>query len=328
MHNDSNKILLIQAAGVFLTSLPAETELVSGLGARHAAAAAVTMRTTATAIVVSATDGNVRAFSGDKMVLQIDPDVAHGHIGMNRNVLSNYMPPSFGRTAAAKLKTKKKPHMSVTVVSSGLETRAGSSFNRLSTRGNIPPRMTETSVLAAKAPPTTSAEPRISLPEKGDPAQQQAKHQTVDDADPGLLCQHPEQFARPDQAKGEFTHGNRHGLVAGTAAHVADHGQKNRQGNDCGKGILIQGNDTCGDDIEDNIHAQPGQTAAGTGEQRHGPELLTADDTAQPQKCFCLPLIDRFLNGIRQHHADQPPPIVHNRHAEKMMFLEKLLEAL
>ncbi len=73
----------IQAAGVFLTSPPTETKLVAGLGARHAAAAAVTMRTMATAIVVSATDGNVRAFSGGKMVLQIDPDIAQGHIRMN-----------------------------------------------------------------------------------------------------------------------------------------------------------------------------------------------------------------------------------------------------
>jgi len=73
----------IQAAGVFLTSPPTETELIAGLGARHAAAAAVTMRTTATAVVVSATDGNVRAFSGGKLVLQIDPDVAPGHIRMN-----------------------------------------------------------------------------------------------------------------------------------------------------------------------------------------------------------------------------------------------------
>lgn len=73
----------IQSAGVFLTSPPTEAELASGLGARHAAAAAVTMRTMATAIVVSATDGNVRAFSGGKMVLQVDPDVAHGHISMN-----------------------------------------------------------------------------------------------------------------------------------------------------------------------------------------------------------------------------------------------------
>ena len=73
----------IQAAGVFLTSPPTDIELVPGLGARHAAAAAVTMRSKATAIVVSATDGNVRAFSGGRMVLQIDPDVSHGHISMD-----------------------------------------------------------------------------------------------------------------------------------------------------------------------------------------------------------------------------------------------------
>lgn len=73
----------IQAAGVFLTAPSIEMELVSGLGARHAAAAAVTMRSKTTAIVVSATDGNVRAFSGGNMVLKIDPDVSHGHISMS-----------------------------------------------------------------------------------------------------------------------------------------------------------------------------------------------------------------------------------------------------
>jgi len=57
----------IQAAGVFLTFPPNETELVSGLGARHAAAAAVTMCTKATAIVVSASDGSVRTFSGGRI---------------------------------------------------------------------------------------------------------------------------------------------------------------------------------------------------------------------------------------------------------------------
>ena len=65
------------------------------------------------------------------------------------------MPPSFGKTAAAKLKTKKKPHISVTVVSNGLETKAGSILNRLSARGSVPPSVTETRVFAAKAPPTT-----------------------------------------------------------------------------------------------------------------------------------------------------------------------------
>jgi DNA integrity scanning protein DisA with diadenylate cyclase activity len=73
----------IQTAGVFLTSPPTDTELVSGLGTRHATAAAVTMRTTATAVVVSATDGNVRWFSGGKMILKIDPDIANDHTSMN-----------------------------------------------------------------------------------------------------------------------------------------------------------------------------------------------------------------------------------------------------
>ncbi len=74
----------IQAAGVFLTSPPTDTELVSGLGTRHAAAAAMTVRTAATAVVVSATDGNIRVFSDGKMILKIDPDVGKNHIRFNR----------------------------------------------------------------------------------------------------------------------------------------------------------------------------------------------------------------------------------------------------
>jgi DNA integrity scanning protein DisA with diadenylate cyclase activity len=68
----------IQSAAVFLATGEAETQLPSGLGARHLAAAAVTARTAATAIVVSATDGNVRVFSEGQMVLQIDPEVPYG----------------------------------------------------------------------------------------------------------------------------------------------------------------------------------------------------------------------------------------------------------
>ena len=73
----------IQTAGAFLASAEAQVDLPAGLGARHVAAAAVTKRTMATAIVVSATDGNVRIFSGGKMVLQIDPNVAHGPITLD-----------------------------------------------------------------------------------------------------------------------------------------------------------------------------------------------------------------------------------------------------
>ena len=69
---------LIQSAGIFLASAQAEIEIPTGLGARHVAAAAVTARTAATAVVVSATDGNVRVFSEGRMVLQMDPEVAYG----------------------------------------------------------------------------------------------------------------------------------------------------------------------------------------------------------------------------------------------------------
>ncbi|KPJ77848.1 MAG: hypothetical protein AMJ54_06680 [Deltaproteobacteria bacterium SG8_13] len=73
----------IQSAGVFLAVFKVDVELPVGLGARHAAAAAVTARTAATGVVVSATDGNVRVFSGGRMVLRMDPDIEHGpiHIG-------------------------------------------------------------------------------------------------------------------------------------------------------------------------------------------------------------------------------------------------------
>ena len=67
----------IQTAGTFLATFDVEVEIPPGFGARHLAAAAVTKRTSATAIVVSATDGNVRTFSGGNMVLQLDPNVPY-----------------------------------------------------------------------------------------------------------------------------------------------------------------------------------------------------------------------------------------------------------
>jgi DNA integrity scanning protein DisA with diadenylate cyclase activity len=70
----------IQSAGTFLAAPHVELGLPAGLGARHVAAAAVTARTAATAVVVSATDGNVRVFSEGALTLQIDPEVAHGPI--------------------------------------------------------------------------------------------------------------------------------------------------------------------------------------------------------------------------------------------------------
>ena len=74
----------IRAAAVFLApnTPEATVELPSGLGARHLAAATVTAQTEATAIVVSATDGNVRVFAGGRLMLQLDPAVPHGPISV------------------------------------------------------------------------------------------------------------------------------------------------------------------------------------------------------------------------------------------------------
>jgi DNA integrity scanning protein DisA with diadenylate cyclase activity len=73
----------IQSAAVFLATSGSETEQLSGLGARHIAAASITARTAATAIVVSATDGNVRAFAGGQLVLQLDPLVPYSPTTMD-----------------------------------------------------------------------------------------------------------------------------------------------------------------------------------------------------------------------------------------------------
>jgi diadenylate cyclase len=70
----------IQSAGVYLVPNDVELQLPAGLGARHMAAAAITAYTLATAVVVSATDGNVRAFSEGRLVLQMDPDVPYGPV--------------------------------------------------------------------------------------------------------------------------------------------------------------------------------------------------------------------------------------------------------
>jgi DNA integrity scanning protein DisA with diadenylate cyclase activity len=77
---------LIQTAGAFLTSPHAEIDLPAGLGARHTAAAAVTKRTAATAVVVSATDGRVRAYSRGRLVLKMDPDISPVPPTMAENV--------------------------------------------------------------------------------------------------------------------------------------------------------------------------------------------------------------------------------------------------
>lgn len=65
---------LIRTAGAYLEWAEHDLEVPPGLGARHVAAAAVTARTDAAAVVVSETDGYVRVFADGKLVMQMDPD--------------------------------------------------------------------------------------------------------------------------------------------------------------------------------------------------------------------------------------------------------------
>jgi len=67
---------LVRTAGTFLAASGIDVEVPRGLGARHVAAAAVTARTRACAIAISATDSSVRVFSGGRIVLEMDPRMA------------------------------------------------------------------------------------------------------------------------------------------------------------------------------------------------------------------------------------------------------------
>lgn len=62
---------VVEAAGSFLGA-PASPEQAPGLGARHAAAAAITAVTDALGVAVSASSGEIRIFKGGQLVLTID----------------------------------------------------------------------------------------------------------------------------------------------------------------------------------------------------------------------------------------------------------------
>lgn len=64
----------IVAAGVYLAHGDLAVDVPQGLGARHVAAAAATAKTNALAVVVSATDGNIRVFTKGKLILRMDPE--------------------------------------------------------------------------------------------------------------------------------------------------------------------------------------------------------------------------------------------------------------
>jgi DNA integrity scanning protein DisA with diadenylate cyclase activity len=62
---------VVLAAGRYLQSVSTDTHVPMGLGARHAAAAAVTAETRAIAITVSQTSGTVRVFKAGDIALEL-----------------------------------------------------------------------------------------------------------------------------------------------------------------------------------------------------------------------------------------------------------------
>jgi DNA integrity scanning protein DisA with diadenylate cyclase activity len=69
--SDSGKIV---SAYRYLEPSAEGVDIPKGLGARHMAAGAISRDTNATAIVLSESDGLVRAFKGGELVLEIDPE--------------------------------------------------------------------------------------------------------------------------------------------------------------------------------------------------------------------------------------------------------------
>jgi DNA integrity scanning protein DisA with diadenylate cyclase activity len=69
--SDSGRIV---SAYRYLEPSAEGVDIPKGLGARHMAGGAITRDTNATAIVLSESDGLVRAFKGGKLILEIDPE--------------------------------------------------------------------------------------------------------------------------------------------------------------------------------------------------------------------------------------------------------------
>ena len=69
--SDSGKIV---SAYRYLEPSAEGVDIPKGLGARHMAGGAITRDTNATTVVLSESDGLVRAFKGGKMILEVDPE--------------------------------------------------------------------------------------------------------------------------------------------------------------------------------------------------------------------------------------------------------------
>jgi DNA integrity scanning protein DisA with diadenylate cyclase activity len=67
-----NRRGVVDSAGTYLDAPVGQGRLSPGLGARHAAALAITTVTDATAVVISASSGTVSVYDGDETVLKLE----------------------------------------------------------------------------------------------------------------------------------------------------------------------------------------------------------------------------------------------------------------
>jgi len=72
-----NRRGVVDSAGTYLNAPVGQGRLCPGLGARHAAALAITTVTDATSVVISASSGTVSLYDGGETVLELE----HAHLG-------------------------------------------------------------------------------------------------------------------------------------------------------------------------------------------------------------------------------------------------------
>lgn len=72
-----NRRGVVDSAGTYLNAPIGQGQLSPGLGARHAAAMAITTVTDATAVVISASSGTVSVYHGGVTVLELERALGH-----------------------------------------------------------------------------------------------------------------------------------------------------------------------------------------------------------------------------------------------------------
>ena len=228
----------------------------------------------------------------------------------------------------AKLSTRKKPHMSVTVVRRGPDTSAGSRPQALEGQGQQPPQRDGEDGVGGQRAADHEPQIGVALPEQGEAPQQASQDEPVHEPETALLEQDAQDFVRSHEAERQLPHAHGNRLVARASAHVADHRQEDRQRDGCGEGVLVDRDHARGHDVQHDVDAEPREAPAGAHGERHGAELLAADDAAQVEELAIGPLAHRLLDRSGQDHADQETCGVHDGHPVELVLDEEARQLL